>query len=254
MKIVFNNLDKLDKFISKYNNLPESNPNYGESATIKPRTGDYVYTDGTFSTERDENKEIKGVALWVTDDRIITLWPDVPDEEMTDLTEKWRKGELEDGDYYIKTDDEIYPDYYDGGSGFIKTYDYVIEKILAPVPTYQEYLDSEAHCAVYSEENKRLKEENEILSVLSERLLCLEEEKWYNLVKKGTKEQQLDFLRNKEKYSFLALSNKYLELRQLLKECKEFFEEENPKDFTVISERMDDLLTRINAAIGESEE
>lgn len=44
------------------------------------------------------------------------------------------------------------------------------------------------------------------------------------------------------------------QLRQLLKDCKEFFEEENPKDFTVISERMDDLLTRINATIGESEE
>lgn len=43
-------------------------------------------------------------------------------------------------------------------------------------------------------------------------------------------------------------------LRSLLKECKEFFEEENPKDFTVISERMDYLLTRINAIIGESEE
>lgn len=43
-------------------------------------------------------------------------------------------------------------------------------------------------------------------------------------------------------------------LKGLLKECKEFFEEENPKDFTVISERMDDLLTKINSAIGESEE
>ena len=36
--------------------------------------------------------------------------------------------------------------------------------------------------------------------------------------------------------------------------CKEFFEEENPKDFTVISERMDDLLTSINTALGGSEE
>lgn len=43
-------------------------------------------------------------------------------------------------------------------------------------------------------------------------------------------------------------------LRGLLRECKEFFEEENPKDFTIMSERMDELLTRINAALGESEE
>lgn len=44
------------------------------------------------------------------------------------------------------------------------------------------------------------------------------------------------------------------ELKELLKECQLFFEEENPKDFTVISERMEDLLTRINKTIGESEE
>lgn len=36
------------------------------------------------------------------------------------------------------------------------------------------------------------------------------------------------------------------QLRQLLKECQTFFEEENPKDFTVLSERMEDLLTKIN--------
>lgn len=35
------------------------------------------------------------------------------------------------------------------------------------------------------------------------------------------------------------------QLKELLKECREFFEEENPKDFTVVSERMDELLTKI---------
>lgn len=45
------------------------------------------------------------------------------------------------------------------------------------------------------------------------------------------------------------LFNENEQLRQLLKECKEFFEEENPKDFTVISERMDDLLTKIDEVI-----
>lgn len=65
-------------------------PNHGETATIKPHTGDYVYMDGTFSEERDSSKELKGVALWVTDSRMITLWPDVPDEKMTySEAEKW---------------------------------------------------------------------------------------------------------------------------------------------------------------------
>lgn len=41
------------------------------------------------------------------------------------------------------------------------------------------------------------------------------------------------------------------QLKELLRECREFFEEENPKDFTVMSERMDELLTKIDNAIGE---
>lgn len=41
------------------------------------------------------------------------------------------------------------------------------------------------------------------------------------------------------------------QFKELLKECREFFEEENPKDFTVMSERMDELLTKIDNAIGE---
>lgn len=53
---------------------------------------------------------------------------------------------------------------------------------------------------------------------------------------------------------YLKVIEENKQLRELLKECKEFFEEENPKDFTVISERMDDLLTKINSTIGESEE
>ena len=122
------------------------------------------------------------------------------------LTEKWKKGELPDGFYYFRLPDgnvEIASEYKLIRYNLIKDADKI--EILAPVPTYQEYLESESHCAVYSDRNKWLKDEN-------------------------------------------------AKLKELLKECKEFFEEENPKDFTVISERMDDLLTRINAAIGESEE
>lgn len=71
---------------------PCEQSNYGGTATINPKTGDYVYTDGTFSEERDLSKELKGVALWVTDRRMITLWPDAPDEKMTySEAEKWCK-------------------------------------------------------------------------------------------------------------------------------------------------------------------
>lgn len=38
-------------------------------------------------------------------------------------------------------------------------------------------------------------------------------------------------------------------LLRLLKEVKEFIEEENPKDYTIMSERMDELLTKIEEVL-----
>lgn len=56
--------------------------------------------------------------------------------------------ELPDGFYYIKLDDgEIRTDCYEGGYGFIRTSENDIEKILSPVPSYKEYLESEAQLA-----------------------------------------------------------------------------------------------------------
>lgn len=42
-----------------------------------------------------------------------------------------------------------------------------------------------------------------------------------------------------------TLQEENVQQKQLLKEVKEFIEEENPKDFTIMSERMDELLTKI---------
>lgn len=50
---------------------------------------------------------------------------------------------------------------------------------------------------------------------------------------------------------YLKVIDENKQLKKLLKECQEFFEEENPKDFTVMSERMDELLTKITNALGE---
>ena len=52
----------------------------------------------------------------------------------------------------------------------------------------------------------------------------------------------------------LDIKNKVLlaevnSLRGLLKDVKEFIEEENPKDYTIMSERMDELLTKIEEAL-----
>ena len=75
---------------------------------------------------------------------------------MTDLTEKWKNGELPDGMYYMENTSGII-----GMVGHSKVFPcYNVKQILAPVPSYQEYLESESHCAVYSEVNKSLKEKN----------------------------------------------------------------------------------------------
>ena len=63
---------------------------------------------------------------------------------MTNLTEQWKNGELineEDaGCYYIETiDGEIYPDCLSPIDGFKNTYNYAVKKILAPVPSYEEW-------------------------------------------------------------------------------------------------------------------
>ena len=89
---------------------------------------------------------------------------------MTDLTEKWKKGELPYGRYYVELayngNNIIMADYWWDKALTLDDHEYSreeVKRILAPVPSYQEYLESESHCAVYSEVNKSLKEENEQL-------------------------------------------------------------------------------------------
>lgn len=94
------------------------------------------------------------------------------------LTEQWKKGEL-DGEYYIKTTNgEIYIVEFQNSisvkrkklsnvksfKGYI--YKKTVKEVLAPVPSYEEYLESESHCSVYSDVNKSLKEENQQLKKL----------------------------------------------------------------------------------------
>lgn len=46
-----------------------------------------------------------------------------------------------------------------------------------------------------------------------------------------------------------ALKEENARLKGLLREFKEFIEEENPKDYTIMSERMDELLTKIEEVL-----
>lgn len=129
---------------------------------------------------------------------------------MNDLTEKMKKKQLERGSYYyVKTKmGNILIDCinYDrpNHDGFL----YDVEEVLAPVPSY--------------EENARLKENDKIYSELAQVLFSLNQEKWVYLVKYGTREERLDFMRNTEKYTLFGAIDKNLQLRKLLQECHEY--------------------------------
>lgn len=186
-----------------------------------------------------------------------------------ELTEDWKAGKLhkrfdEPKLFYCKTDNgiEILKTWGYKNLEFLSMADEVFEpvddvQILAPVPTYDEYKAMQKELAEHRrycccEENEvmrrklaEMEEKNKMWDELAENLLCLEEQNWENLVKNGTKEQRLDFLKRKEKYSLLAILDKYEQLKKelesarwyqtvqnedigklrgLLKECKEELE------------------------------
>lgn len=227
--------------------------------------------------------------------------PQTPEE----LTEDWKAGKLhkrfdEPKLFYCKTDNgiEILKTWGYKNLEFLSMADEVFEpvddvQILTPVPTYGEYKAMQKELAEHRrycccEENEvmrrklaEMEEKNKIWDELAENLLCLEEQNWENLVKNGTKEQRLDFLKRKEKYSLLAILGKYEQLkkelesarwyqtvqnedigklRRLLKECKASvklnsditrgLEGKNSSNY----QNLLSILSRINAALGESEE
>lgn len=134
---------------------------------------------------------------------------------MSDLTEKWKKGELKEGAYYAKMPNNKIV-ILDNNSWLWYRGDLYADKvtILVPVPTYEEL-------QALKEKNERQKE----------------------LIK--TLGSDIDYLDTKKMVLIVEVNN----LKSLLKECKEFIEEENPKDFTIMSERMDELLTKINEVL-----
>lgn len=78
------------------------------------------------------------------------------------LTEQWKKGELDEGFYYLKDNKYTFIDYFSGIS-FKETCDFEIKQVLAPVPSYEQWQQMKAFCEGFntlevSEENQNLKE------------------------------------------------------------------------------------------------
>lgn len=224
-----------------------------------------------------------------------------------ELTEDWKAGELvQDKDYYVETmasdividfygqlyDDSHYPQ----NLGFDNVSNGFVKRILAPVPTYDEYKAMQDQIANLSKEVEGLEEkftehkenccclENEKLQLdnnkLQEELANLkkwEKHTWdYDLQAERISELLTD---NKKMQEQVVCLNKYIEqwqkayqntvtencsvqnecaeLLALLRECKTWMSwayaelyEYNPEHE---SKNTEDLLTRINAALGCNE-
>ena len=71
---------------------------------------------------------------------------------MTDLTDKWKKGELPDGLYYVKTNGDSVMIL--GWSKFAGWYN--IKQVLAPVPTFEEWQSMDRLEKIMLQERARL--------------------------------------------------------------------------------------------------
>ena len=65
---------------------------------------------------------------------------------MSDLTTKWKARKLKAGAYYVLlATDEIYVDFYNPQGSFVR-FDSLVEKVLAPVPSYEKNVKSSKIC------------------------------------------------------------------------------------------------------------
>lgn len=135
-----------------------------------------------------------------------------------DLTEQWKKGELEEGFYYIikeKGNEEF--DYW-FGEFWENSWNFDIKEVLAPVPSYEEW--------------QELKEASDGLSKLMFKSLMNR------------------FVKADEKREKLAEENQ--QLKELLLECRGLLDNYNHTFETKDWEKSSNLITKIDNAIGEN--
>lgn len=149
-----------------------------------------------------------------------------------ELTEDWKAGKLEYRQYWVKNKvwEKPFIDRWLPNCSWKISCKDAIEQVLAPVPTYDEYKAMQAELAELKE---KIKKREELIQ-------CL-----------GSNIDELDV-----KKSVLIIENN--KLRGLLKECKEELEYHSELIFCELESdnskiEFKHLLTRINAAIDESE-
>jgi hypothetical protein len=89
----------------------------------------------------------------------------VTNSNSEDLTEQWKKGELPRDEYFVKQENGKITKWELGGNGIPVKTKPKVEEVLAPVPSYEEYLsltyakeEDERIIAEYEAENTKLKE------------------------------------------------------------------------------------------------
>lgn len=89
---------------------------------------------------------------------------------MTNLTEKWKKGELPEGHYYVKDGENMIAEYLDGyfyNDGLPMTsFSGGVDEVLTPVPSYEKWimtknLSERAHIEMYKARGEKVKLKNE---------------------------------------------------------------------------------------------
>lgn len=142
-----------------------------------------------------------------------------------ELTADWKEGKLEHGRYWVKNKvwEEPFIDRWLPNYSWEISCKKAIEQVLAPVPTYDEYKAMQAHLSYH--------------------------EKCISIYEQKEKQHTNDSI----EYNKLEKENN--NLRDLLRECKPYLSYKINKDKHVgFTPTAANLLTRINAAIGESED
>lgn len=169
-----------------------------------------------------------------------------------ELTDAWKAGKLNDGLYYIRLEDDTTPiaeletwcrynidEHNELTQEFFGYPKNVISEVLAPIPSYDQFVEL----------TEKVKELEQDVKTLTNNYKLLEKQQAENLAHGQALVDEFG--------DFEALYEELQNLRSLLKECKNIvahdcWQEAQFPDGQVVERQ--DFLTRLNAAIGESEE
>ena len=192
---------------------------------------------------------------------------------MTDLTEQWKKGELLEGYYYVKDGENMIAEYLDGyfyNDGLPMTsFSGGVDKVLAKIPTYQEYLALQSDSLAKNEASEIIAELEAKVKKLRKDYKDLEfklrsykdfKETAYDL---DTSRLEEEIKELKERNNSLnnrdinlcrianGIRNENFALKELLKECKEVIKNVDTYYGNYDSTNGFLIVEKINQALGE---